>query len=61
MDDKEVRLRILESAMKFVASAGPDGVLTICERLESYVFMDKALPAPSDGEKDHRPRRSKSA
>lgn len=61
LEKEEIRLRILESVMKFVASAGPDGVLTICKKLEEYVFMDKAIMAPSDGVKEHRTRRAKSA
>jgi len=56
---EEIRLRIVESAMKFIASSGPDGVITICEKLEQYVLgLDKAPKVPNDGVKARRPRQA---
>ena len=58
MDDAEVRLRILESAMKYISGSGSDGVLKICREFESYVMQDKVsiVDTPKDGEKEHRVR-----
>jgi hypothetical protein len=59
MEDKEIRLRILESAMKFISNTGASGVTDVCKNLEVYVFnSDKASQvAPDDGEKARRPRK----
>lgn len=63
MDDKEIRLRVLESAMKYISGSGASGVLEICSQFESYILSDKAsaLEAPVDGAKEHRLRKRNKA
>lgn len=57
MDVKDVRLKLVEFSMKHVSAAGPEGVITICKKLEEYILdLDKAEKAPDDGEKERRPR-----
>lgn len=63
MDDKEIRLRILESAMKYIHGAGSEGVLNICRDFESYVLSDKVSveESPVDDVKEHRLRKRNKA
>lgn len=58
MDDAEIRLRILESAMKYISGSGSEGVLKICQHFESYVMQDKVSvkEPPKDDVKEHRVR-----
>lgn len=62
MSPEEVRLRILETAMRFNPTAGPDGVVTICKTFEAYVLgSDKDFASPDDDAKERRSRKAKIA
>jgi hypothetical protein len=57
MDIEEVRLRIVESAMRYIAGTGVDGVIQISQKLEDYIFnSDKGSLPPDDVGKDQRSR-----
>lgn len=57
MDIEEVRLRIVESAMRYIAGTGVDGVIQISQKLEDYIFdSDKGSLPPDDVVKEQRPR-----
>ena len=52
MGNEEIRLRILEMALKFKGLLNSSETIKVCKEIESYVFnLDKASNAPSDGEK----------
>ena len=54
---EEVRLRIVESAMKYIAGSGVDGVILVSKKIESYIFSsDKDDKSPDDVVKEQRPR-----
>ncbi len=61
MDREETRLRIVEAAMRYVAGSGVDGVITISQKLEDYIFnSDKGALPPDAVVKERRPRSRKS-